>query len=68
MNKTCQHLSTKTTSKLKEVNDLLYIKNKGRKRLRLDISLTADGCSNPPEIFKNINQITVSTSAFEKKL
>lgn len=54
MNKTCQHLSTKTTSKLKEVNDLLYIKNKGRKRLRLDISLTADGCSNPPEIFKNV--------------
>lgn len=26
MNKACKHLSTKTTSKLKEVNDLLYIK------------------------------------------
>lgn len=67
MNKTCKHLSTKTTSKLKEVNDLLYIKNKGRKRLRLDISLTADGCSNPPEICKNV-QPDLSTSAFEKKL
>lgn len=55
MNKTCKHLSTKTTSKLKEVNDLLYIKKiREEKDLRLDISLTADGCSNPPEIFKNI--------------
>lgn len=55
MNKTCKHLSTKTTSKLKEVNDLLYIKKmREEKDLRLDISLTADGCSNPPEILKNI--------------
>lgn len=54
MNKICKYFLIKIIFKLKEVNDFLYIKNKGRKRLRLDILLIVDGCLNFFEIFKNI--------------